>query len=427
MDSIETSCMTQVFWEAYEKGDPVDRQVSRHIKICEFCGKLASDIDAKLEAKVLADAKESPEFRKLVTVREVDDLLPIEGADRIEVAVVGGWKVVVKKGEFEVGHKGLFFEIDSFLPADPRFAFLDKAPREFRGFLGYRIKTIKLRGQISQGLLLPLSLFPEIRVDEIPDNLTKLLGVNKWEKVYTTSNSRCVIGRAKGNFPSFIQKTDQERLQSMTQILDKSALGLHEFEVTTKMDGSSLTAYVQDGRVGVCSRNLELKNADGDFSSPEVKAQQSDYWKVVIDFEVDKMLQLFWELYRYPIALQMEFVGPGINGNYQKLKEWDLYLFDVYHINQQRYFTPNERQKYDFFFSGNCKLKHVPVVGRFFALNPEGLPRMERFAQLMALADSTESPTPGVMAEGLVFKDEAGTNHFKLISNNYLLKYDSKE
>jgi hypothetical protein len=148
--------------------------------------------------------------RKLVTVRKIDSLNPIEGADAIEVATVGGWKVVVKRGEFQVGDLALYLEVDSFLPeSDERFAFLMKSGvREFEGVRGHKLRTIKLRGQLSQGLLLPVSLFEvELWGKDLAGDLADAIGIKKWEPAISPQ----LAGQIKGAFPSFIRKTDQER------------------------------------------------------------------------------------------------------------------------------------------------------------------------------------------------------------------------
>lgn len=192
------------------------------------------------------------ETRKLASFRTVDRIEPIDGADAIELAVVGGWKVVTKKGEFKAGDPCVYFEIDSFLPDGvSAWQFLvDKSSRIFNGVKGHKLRTIKLRGQISQGLILPISAFPilglvlkpeltaleieQLRVsdpalqEEVESlryglhefeaelspqdlNLNKLLGVTKWEAALAP----CLAGQAAGLFPSFIRKTDQERAQNL--------------------------------------------------------------------------------------------------------------------------------------------------------------------------------------------------------------------
>jgi hypothetical protein len=150
--------------------------------------------------------------RKLVTIRTIDAINPIEGADAIEVATIGGWNVVVKKGEFKPGDKCFYAEIDSFLPdGNPAWQFLvDKQGREFEGVRGHRLRTVRLRGQISQGFIVPLHALPQITNPQEGVDYAEVLGVKKWEPPLPAQ----LAGQAEGLFPSFIRKTDQERCVS---------------------------------------------------------------------------------------------------------------------------------------------------------------------------------------------------------------------
>ena len=197
-------------------------------------------------------------MRKLVTVRTVDAIRPIAGADAIDCATVEGWQVVVKKGEFQAGDRCVYFEIDAFLPlTDSRFDFLARNKSTWLGREGVRLRTVKLRGQLSQGLILPLAGFPEIAsavANDADADLTALLGVEKWEATQAAGLS----GQPAGAFPAFIRKTDQERIQNLREVLYEQALT--EFEVTLKLDGSSMTVFYRQGEAGVCSRNYQVED-----------------------------------------------------------------------------------------------------------------------------------------------------------------------
>ncbi len=162
--------------------------------------------------------------RELATVRMIDAIEAIDGADAIEVAIVGGWAVVVKKGEFAAGDLAVYLEIDSWVPTELA-PFLSKGqdPREYNGVKGERLRTIKLRGQISQGLLLPMLMLDEttrggdaVNFCEEGSNVTEVLGIQKWE---APANAQ-LAGQARGNFPPLIPKTDQERVQNLSQLID---------------------------------------------------------------------------------------------------------------------------------------------------------------------------------------------------------------
>lgn len=162
-------------------------------------------------------------MRKLATIRRISELNPIPKADAIEVATVDGWKAVVKKGDFKVGDLAIYLEVDSWVPYElAPFLSKDKEPKEYNGVKGERLRTIKLRGQLSQGLLLPI----DVAYDEDPpdydhvflegDDVTELLGIQKWERPVPAQ----LAGLMKGSFPSFIPKTDQERCLSGNTLVE---------------------------------------------------------------------------------------------------------------------------------------------------------------------------------------------------------------
>lgn len=334
--------------------------------------------------------------RSMATIRRIDSIDPIEGADTIEVATVGGWKVVVKKGEYSVGDLAVYLEIDSWVPT-ALAPFLTKPghfPKVFEGVEGERLRTIKLRGQLSQGLLLPLEpacanidslLFEGLDV-------TFPLGILKWERPIPAQ----LAGRVKGNFPSLIPKTDQERIQNLTKQFEK--LQEHRWEVTEKLDGSSCTFYLDnEGEFHVCSRNLDLE-----------RDENNSFWKVAIKYDIENKLRLNK---CKGLALQGELVGEGIQGNQYKT-ELDFYVFDVYNVNIQQYTLPASRQS-------ACKLlglKHVPILEMEFDISKMNVQDLLKMAEGKSFLNGSER-------EGIVFKST--TDHqtsFKAISNKWLLK-----
>ncbi len=192
-------------------------------------------------------------MRKMASVQRVLEKKSIVGADLIEAYRVNGWWVVDKKGAYEVGDLVVYCEVDSWIP-HTLAPFLTKPghyPREYLGVEGERLRTVKLKGQLSQGLLLPLV---EDNSEEGQD-FSEILGITKWEDTRYMANMD-----ARGNFPDFIPKTDQERVQNLDRTLEKY-FG-QSFEVTVKRDGSSLTAFVNGEESGVCSRNVNLKETE---------------------------------------------------------------------------------------------------------------------------------------------------------------------
>jgi RNA ligase (TIGR02306 family) len=377
----------------------------------------------------MCECEQVENMRKLVTVREVRRIDEIEGADRIELAFIDGWSCIVKKGEFEVGNYGMFFEIDSFLPAsDERFSFL-KDKKTFEGEEGYRLKTMRMKGVLSQGLLLPIRDFRDVietyfdhegddRID-FSINYAEKLGVRKWEKPIPVQ----LRGQVKGNFPPFLRKTDQERIQNIDEgILAKYTLD--DFEITEKLDGTSATFFVKDGVFGVCSRNLELKEDENNL-----------YWKIAREKKIEEVMKEVVETCGREIAFQGEIAGIGVQGNPLKLEKVDFFLFDVWDITEQRYWTHEERQA--MYLSGEFKLNnslpsHIPILqypdpehGRILCSTIYDIDRVERDHLIEKVNGLMSQKNDSCLAEGIVFKHLKNSGFsFKVISNDYLVKTD---
>jgi len=372
----------------------------------------------KMELKIMSDIK-----RKLATIRRIDEILPIEGADKIVVAKIGGWQVVTQKDNYKPGDYCVFFEIDSFLPIDERYEFLRKACyKKFEdGTEGFRIKTIKLRGELSQGLSLPLSEFPEIiqsgKLETLADytrdyvntsltdtdgslyndiiDVTELLGVIKYDPPVPPSMS----GIMKGNFPSFIPKTDQERIQNCIKNL-QSKWKDHVWEATLKLDGSSMTVYHNNGDSGVCSRNLDL-----------IEDDTNTFWKVAKKHKIIETLKENNLNY----AIQGELMGPGIQGNREGLSDHDMYVFDVYDIDKGTYLNCRERHCFldDYFMD----LLDCPDINTQVYVDDFTLEDFLTYADRKSMNNE--------IAEGVVFKSIKDPSiSFKVINNLYLLSND---
>lgn len=356
-------------------------------------------------------------MRKLVSVQEVSEIMIHPNADALELAKINGWMCVVKKDEFKQGDLGVYFEIDSFLPAsDKRFAFMESKFRTFEDRLGARIKSIRLRGELSQGLILPIVLFPEIEKPEIGLDVTDLIGVIKYEKPMPMSSE------AKGNFPSFIEKTDQERIQNLTR-MERSGL----WEKTEKMEGSSLTIYYVKGDMalevnrneqlefspgelpthfGVCSRNMEMRNTN-----------DSSMWEIARKYNLQERLK---KLDRN-IALQGEIIGPKIQSNIYKLGSYRYILFDIYDIDNKRKLLPHERMSVWRQLNEMDGLAiELPPIVEYVEL-PE---TNDWIDILLKDADGASSMNPNTLREGYVYKHTEKNLSFKVVSNEYLLKYD---
>ncbi len=336
--------------------------------------------------------------RKMATVRKIIEINPIPDADAIEVAVVDGWKVVVKKDEFNVNDIVVYCEIDSWIPFDlAPFLSKGKEPREYNGVKGERLKTVKLRGQISQGLILPIDVLSEVDYIEGID-CSEYLNIQKYEPPVSAQ----IYGLIRGNFPSFVPKTDQERIQNLKKELQQYIDKKYTFEVTEKLDGSSCTMYMKDGDFGVCSRNLDLKYDEN-----------NTFWKMVISYDVqDKLIELYGE--NVNIAIQGEVIGEGIQGNPYKLKGQKFFVFDIFDINSQKYFSSDDRIA----MCETLKLSHVPILNVDYMI-PEGF----GVDDILQIAEDMSELNINTNREGIVFKCiEDSSISFKSISNSFLLK-----
>ena len=334
-------------------------------------------------------------MRKRATSRRIDSIDPIPDADAIEVATVGGWRVVVKKGEVAVGDLAVYCEIDSWIPHELA-PFLSKGnePKEYNGVKGERLRTIRLRGQLSQGLLLH-RLVALDKIGEIHEGMdvTDLLGIQKFEPPIPAQ----LAGEVRGMFPSVVPKTDQERVQNLTEEL-KIWQDL-EFEVTEKLDGTSCTFYLDDeGDLHACSRNLDLKyNPDNTF------------WKIAEQHNIAANM-IAEGLKNF--AIQGEIIGEGIQGNKYKLVGQKFFVFDIYNVVTGKYLSSKERM----LLCNTLGLNHTPVIDSVFVMS-------HGVGALLNLAEGASVLNPKTEREGLVFKCiQDPSVHFKAISNKFLLK-----
>ncbi len=329
-------------------------------------------------------------MRKLATIQRIKALEPIQNADAIEKATVLGWQLVTKKGEFNVGDWCVYCEIDSLLPDKSEFEFLK--PR------GMRIRTVRLRGQISQGICFPPSILPPGVPLEEGRDVTDALGIQKYEPPIPASLS----GVAKGPFPGFIPKTDETRVQVLQDLLDKYAGEI--CYVTEKLDGSSVTYYLKDGAFGVCSRNLDLLETPG-----------NSLWKVARALDVEEKLRSLGRNF----ALQGEIIGEGIQGNKYNLRGQIVYFFNAFDVDAHRYLDYAEFMD----CLNGLDLPVVPVLDAAFPLHND-------INALVELAQRKSTLNPAVWAEGVVIRplqerqDALGRVSFKAINPEFLLKYE---
>jgi len=341
--------------------------------------------------------------RILASIEKVLALDPIPDADKIEVATIKGWKVVCQKGLYEVGDLACYFEVDSWIPTAvaPFLTKPDHFPKVYNEVEGERLKTVKLRNQVSQGLLLPLweeTIKDKVQGLEEGTDLTELLGIQKWEPPVPAQ----LAGLVKGMFPPFIRKTDQERIQNLTHYFEKYKD--KKFEVSIKLDGSSMTVYKKDEDFGVCSRNLDLK-----------EDTCNSFWNTA------NKLNLREDLTRIGrnIAIQGELIGEGIQNNPEKIKGQEFYVFDIWDIDKRRHLTAPERKEV---LSLLPQLKTVPILHESYPV----FVSHDTMDKILAFAGAGPSLNAAIR-EGLVFKSVEVEGEevisFKAINNQYLITH----
>lgn len=346
----------------------------------------------------------------MASIRRIDNISPIENADMIEKLTIGGWNVVSQKGLHKVGDLIVYIEIDSFLPEGTEAwqDLVEKSSRIFNDCKGHVLKSIKLRGVISQGFVIPLSCIPSNGDWKEGDDVSEILGIVKYELPIPANLS----GLVKGNFPFYIPKTDEIRIQNFTEE-EFESLKKEVYVVTEKLEGTSCTMFFKDGDFGVCSRNLELKETDS-----------NTYWKVAKQLDIENKVRnaqnsensldqgdYFLSKHKN-FALQMEIIGEGIQDNIYKLKGQEAYVYNGYDIDTQEYLSTSTL-KYICTFLG---LKEVPIVDVFKSIENVSM------EELINYADGKSQINPNVNREGVVFKTFKRVKSFKVISNLYLLK-----
>lgn len=361
-------------------------------------------------------------MRTLGSIKQISAIQPIEGKDRIVLATVDGWHVIVKKDEFHEGDLCVYVEIDSVMPKKEEYSFLEKS--------NYRIKTMKMAGVISQGICFPISILPEREGGYILDeDVTDIIGIKQYEPTMdkepdekTASKHKyprflmrfslfrkLVLPRKKPNgFPSFLSKTDETRVQSMPWILEDKG----EWVATEKVDGQSGTFCLVRHRsilpfmkphyeFIVCSRNLRLPKPDG-----------SSYWRVADKYSIKEALRTLigendW------VCIQGECIAPNVQGNKYKVQTGDVkfFAFNLIYPDGRMPSVEAHDKLYD------VKVPFVPIVNEHYKL-PSTVDEILEYAHGPSVIGDT-------IREGLVFRSIDGKQSFKAVDPLFLLQYDA--
>ena len=363
--------------------------------------------------------------RKLASVQRIKAIKPIEGADRIEIVQVLNWDCVAQKGEYQVGDMVIYFEIDSLLPDIPAFEFL-KGSSWSQKLNKYKVRTHKFRGQISQGLVVPIRQLTEIynqinksAVSSIDydegDDLTELLKIEKYEPPVSNGPLGDII-----NHEWYVPKTDEERVQVcaenvLPEYIKSEQGGWYE---SVKLDGTSCTAGLFEDAFLIGGRNQWYK--DENMYTTTVKKYG----------DIEKHLRDYQKLTGKYIVFQGELCGPGIQSNRLGLKEKEWFIFNVWESDTGKM---DSYKKLNFLrFLNMCDdfgLMTVPIIpaGDKFDFKAttdidETVENLLKYVDNIKYRIYFENASPNQIAEGVVFRKNDMTNSFKVISNKFLLK-----
>lgn len=356
-------------------------------------------------------------IRKLASIQIIENLEPIKDRDRIELAHVLGWQVIVKKDEFKIGDKCIFVEPDAVLPEKPEFEFLRSKK--------FRIKTMKMAGVLSQGIIFPLNILPNDNFN-INDDVTDILNIKKYEpyeeEVFEKPTKKIKkypqflmkfswfrklvlpSKRQQRGFPLQISKTDEIRIQTIPSALENKTPVI----VTEKVDGQSLSALLVKTKTWygktkyefiLCSRNLRLWSRDN-----------SSYWQMADKYKLEETLKKMIGENEW-VAVQGECYGASIQGNPYKMNEKELRIFNVIYPSG-RLGSVEAKQ-----ICEDNNLLFVPILDTNFIL-PDTVNEMLDYATNKSVIN------PEVLREGVVIRSKDGKLSFKAVSPDYLIKYE---
>ena len=346
-------------------------------------------------------------MRKLASIQRIWKIEPIEGADRIELAHILGWQCVVNKGQFREMDLAVYFEVDSFLPIAPEFEFLRASSYRKTDIMGegFCLRTMKFRGQISQGLLLPVCTFPAISENaELGTDVTEILGVKKWEIEERITTGGTMIG----TLPYDIPHTDETRVQAEPDLIQAFA-GL-EYYISTKMDGSSHSVGIDENGFHVTGHNYEYKD---DGNSP--------FYELVKSMDLQAKMEAFAAANNLStFTIQGELCAPGIQKNRLKLTKPAWYVFTIQE-NGKRVGLTRMLEVCE-----KLQLESVPI-------EEIGTDLPVKYPTVEALLERADGNYPkGGKKEGIVIRPTepvycelvSGALSMKVVSNKYLLKND---
>lgn len=327
------------------------------------------------------------------SIQRIKEILVHPNAEKLEIAKILGWNVVVQKDQFKKDDLVVYCQIDSFLPIKPEFEFLRKScyRKLVNGDEGFRIKTMQLRKELSQGICFPMSILDNKNVADMNEgtDVSDILGVRHYMKDIPI----CLSGNMKGDFPGFMYKTDETMVQSIPYKINE--LKGKPYYITTKMDGTSTSFYYRNDEFGVCSRNAEW-----------LETEENTAWNYAKKNNIKEKLKRYGK----NIAIQGELCGPSIQSNKIGLKELQFYIFNLFDIDTMTYLGYEEINN----FCREYDMLMVPLeeVGEKFNYNMN-----ELLEKAKGKYFGTQNEKEGIVVRSLSGRDVS----FKVLNNLYLL------
>jgi len=338
---------------------------------------------------------------KSATLEYVTEVMDHPNADKMSIAKIKGWKVCIKKNEYKSGDLCIYVATDTILDPHPHFEFLRNKQ--------FRIKPIKLRGQLSEGILFPTSLLKDfangraivLENDVSGTDVSELIGAKHYEKPLPSE----LVGEARGSLPSFLKKTDEENLENVIGVLEE--MRGRPYYISTKIDGQSGTFYLRDGVFGVCSRKIDLLETEG-----------NGFWKVARKFDIENQMRKVFG--NKNVAIQGEVYGPGVQKNPLGVEDLSLAVFNIWDMETRTYGNLSDLISF-------CDETYIPMV----SIIEQGLSFDKTFGDLQSMANAL-CYVNGHVAEGIVirpqimFKSVVMDSHcsFKVINETFKLKHE---
>ena len=329
--------------------------------------------------------------RPMATIQQIAEILPHENADLLEIAIIKGWRSIVQKGQFRKGDKIIFVEIDAHIPIDlAPFLGKSQSVKKFNGSDGYVLKTVKLRGVVSQGLILPLNILRGKNVVQtVGTDVSSVLGIQKYEAPIPTE----LMGELAGVFPSWARKTDQDRIQACIDDVFENIKN-DQWVIEEKADGTSMSVMKRGEDIQICGRNMSFKYGPDDNPNNSI-VNAARFYNVVERLRV----------YGRNLSINGELIGPGIQKNIYELPKTQWVVFDVFDVDSGSYLSIEERLNVLCELNEISDAPKIPIVPLLSAAHIfEIEERLNVLCELNEISDAPKIPIVPLLSVAHIFE-----------------------